>query len=201
MIEPRTVAINQECYLHKRPHDLEQNVSPKHIKYDTSELDEQCDSSISDIEIESKCSSSDTEEESNIDQSDDNSDIEESEDDSNISTDQSRYIPVVSNKATALSRHSKKLIKQFKYLYEHSKRKSIEPTKCIDENQNQIKKLRWELRNTFNRIDLLKEGYAVLSDESFPFYSLCYMVSIKPYEIMIKTHFILISSVVQWVMI
>jgi len=168
MIEPRTVAINQEC---KRPHDHpEQNISSKRLKSDIFDIDEQSDSSTS----ESKCSSTDTEE-SNIDQSDD---------DSNISTDQSRSIPVVLNKTIhqqpTLSRHSKKLIKKFKYLYDHSKRKLIEPTKSIDENLNQTKKLRWELRNTFNRIDLLKEGYAVLSDQSFPFYSLCYMVSNKP---------------------
>ncbi|CAF4234065.1 unnamed protein product, partial [Adineta steineri] len=64
--------------------------------------------------------------------------------------------------------------KQFKDIYEHSKRKFIQPTQCIDDNINQIKNLRWELRNTFDRNALFKEGYAVLSDESFPFYSLCY---------------------------
>jgi len=172
MIEPRTVTINEEYYLHKRPHDPEQNISSKRLKCDISDIDEQSDSSTS----ESKCSSNDTED-SNIDQSDDN-------DDSNISTDQSRYIPVISNKtilqqSSSLSRHSKKLIKKFQYLYDHSKRKSIQPTKSINENLNQTKNLRWELRNTFNRNDLLKEGYTILSDESFPFYSLCYMVSTK----------------------
>ncbi|CAF3608295.1 unnamed protein product, partial [Rotaria sp. Silwood2] len=105
---------------------------------------------------------------------------EDFEDDSNISTDQTQYNPVVLNdtileQKLALSGHSKKLLKQFKYLYEHSKRKAIEPTQSIDDNINQSKNLRWEVRNTFNRSDLLKEGYAVLSDESFPFYSLCYM--------------------------
>jgi hypothetical protein len=190
MIEPRTVTINQKSHLYKRSHDPEQNISSKHIKCDVSEIDEQCNSSISDTDTESKCSTSDTEE-SNIDQFDDNSDNEDSEDDSTISTDQSRYNPVVLNKTIhqkqSLSRHSKKLIKQFKYLYDHSKRKIIEPTQCIDENFDQIKKFHWELRNTFNRIDLLKEGYAVLSDQSFPFYSLCCMVSIKQVEIIIKS--------------
>jgi hypothetical protein len=180
MIEPRTVETNREYHLHKRLHDPEQHLFSKRIKCDTSESDEQCDSSsISDSETESKSSRSDT------DRSDENSDCED------ISTDQSRSIPVVFNEVSlhkpSFSRHSKRLIKQFQYLYEHSKRKTIEPTACLDEIINSTKKLRWELRHTFHRIDLLKEGYAVLSEESFPFYSLCYMVSLQQYEIMINT--------------
>lgn len=102
--------------------------------------------------------------------SESNSDIEELntddfEDDSNISTEQSRYIPVVLNH---LSRQSK--------VFEYNKRKSIDPTKTTDENLN---KLRWKLKNSFNRTDLFKEGYVVLSHELFPFYSLCYMVCIS----------------------
>ncbi|CAF1127439.1 unnamed protein product [Rotaria sordida] len=170
MNEIGTVKTNQ-----KRLYEFEQNFSSKRSKYD-----EQYDSSTTDTE--SICSSSDTEK-SKIEQNDDDdddSDIEDFEDNSTISTDQSRYNPVVFNKTIlqqkqCLSRHSKKLLKQFKYFYEHSKRKPIESTTTIDDNINQRKKLRWELRNTFNRNDLFKEGYAVLSDESFPFYSLCYM--------------------------
>ncbi|CAF1266168.1 unnamed protein product [Rotaria sordida] len=176
MNEIGTVKTNQ-----KRLYEFEQNFSSKRSKYD-----EQYDSSTTDTE--SIYSSSDTEkskiEQNDDDDDDDDSDIEDFEDNSTISTDQSRYNPVVFNKTIlqqkqCLSRHSKKLLKQFKYFYEHSKRKPIESTTTIDDNINQRKKLRWELRNTFNRNDLFKEGYAVLSDESFPFYSLCYMVSIK----------------------
>ena len=177
MIEPGTVKLNEEFRLPKRPYESDQVFPSKRTKYEIFEIDEQYDSSTSDMDTESKCSSrSDTEE------SDNNSDID---DDSNISTDQSRYKPVAFNTTSIhqqpLSRHSKKLITQFKYLYNHSKRKVIEPTQCKNDNINQIKKLHWELRNTFNRSALFKEGYAVLSDESFPFYSLCYMVCIKRY--------------------
>jgi hypothetical protein len=180
-------ASNREWSLLKRSSDLEQNLLPsKRTKCDLIKSDEQYDSSTTDTDTESKCSSSDINE-SEIEQNDDNSDIEDTENDTNISTDQSRYIPVVLNEIIlqqqkqCLSRHSKKLIKKFKYIYNHSKRKVIEPTQCINDNINEINKLRWELRNSFNRIDLFKEGYAVLSDESFPFYSLCYMVSIERY--------------------
>jgi hypothetical protein len=97
-----------------------------------------------------------------------------------------------SDNEDSLRKHSKKLIKQFKYLYKHSKkRKFIDATQSIDENINQIKKLRWELRYSFNRNDLFKEGYAVLSDELFPFYSLCYMVTIFS-SLNVKSIFILV---------
>jgi hypothetical protein len=166
-------ATNRECSLLKRSSDLEQNLPSKRTKCDLIKSDEQYDSSTTDTDTESKCSSSD------INESEEN--------DTDISTDQSRYIPVVLNEIIlqeqkqSLSRHSKKLLKQFKYIYNHSKRKVIEPTQCINDNIDEINKLQWELRNSFNRIDLFKEGYAVLSDESFPFYSLCYMVSIERY--------------------
>jgi hypothetical protein len=108
------------------------------------------------------------------------SDIENFEDDSNISTNQQPYILVVQQQEQSLSRHSKRLTRQFKHLYDHSTRKIIEPTQCLNEN-NDRESVRWELRNKFNQTDILKEGYTVLSDKPFPFYSLCYMVSIERY--------------------
>jgi hypothetical protein len=152
MVEPGTVLLNQNFYLNKRPYDSEQPISPKRVK---------CDSSISDTDTESKSSIDDLEE-SNID-------------DSIISTDQSRYYPVISDSQPSFSSRSKQLIKTFHYLHDHSQRKSIEPTKSPDENFHQMKKL----RISFNRIDLLKEGHTILSDQSFPFYSLCYLVRIQ----------------------
>jgi hypothetical protein len=149
MSEPGTVALNQ-----KRPPDLEQSNSPKRIKSDSSDT-------------ESKSSSDDLDEESNTDASD-------TEDDSTISTDQSRYYPVISHTQPSFNRHSKKSIKTFRYIHDHSKRKSIEPTKSSDDNLHPMKKL----RISFNRLDLLKEGHAILSDQSFPFHSLCYLVRI-----------------------
>jgi hypothetical protein len=138
----------------KRSYDFEENLLSKRIKCDIIDTDEETDS---------KCSSNEL------------SDIED--DDLNISTDQSSYNKSNIHQQT-LSRHSKNLIKQFKYLYNHSQRKVIQLTQTIDENINQINKLRWELRYSFDRNDLFKEGYAILSDELFPFYSLCYMVII-----------------------
>ncbi|CAF0764566.1 unnamed protein product [Rotaria sordida] len=195
----------RECRSRKRPYDIEQ-YSTKRLKYDQIDIDEQDDNSytfgltLSDTDddnndTESKCSTSDDTEQSSIKQFDDNSDIEENEDDisniyfSKISSDQHRHIPVVLNQTISqqqqptFSRYSKRLISQFKYLYDQGLRKAIQPTNSFEffnndnNNNNDIyfEKLRWELRNTFNRIDLFKEGYCVLSNEPFPFHSLCYM--------------------------
>jgi hypothetical protein len=194
----------RECRSRKRPYDLEQ-YSSKRLRYDQNDLDDQLDSSCTfglatsdtdeDNDTESKCSTSDDTEQSSLKQLDDNSDIEEVEDEttniyfSKISSDQQRHIPVISNEKIlqqqqSLSRHSKRLISQFKYLYDQGLRKSIQPTNSLDDlnhnntnpnNEIACEKLRWEFRNTFNRIDLFKEGYCVLSNEPFPFYSLCYM--------------------------
>jgi len=186
----------RECRARKRPYDLEQYTS-KRLKYDQLDFDDQIDSCCTfalttsdtdeDNDTESKCSTSDEIEQALIKQFDDNSDLEEIEDEtvnihfSKISSDQHRHIPVVLNEnilqqQQTLSRHSKRLISQFKYLYNHGLRKSVQPTNASDNFNNQnLDKLRWELRNTFNRIDLFKEGYCVLSNEPFPFYSLCYM--------------------------
>jgi hypothetical protein len=184
----------RECRSRKRPYDLEQ-YSSKRLKYDQIDIDDQLDSSCtfglttSDTDEDNDSTSDDTEQ-SLIKQFDDNSDIEDIEDDitthyfSKISSDQHRHIPVVLNKTIlqqqqTLSRHSKRLISQFKYFYDHGLRKSIQPTNSLENFNNQNNEiLRWELRNTFNRIDLFKEGYCVLSNEPFPFYSLCYMVNI-----------------------
>jgi len=193
----------RECRSRKRPYDIDHYTS-KRLKYDQIDLDDQIDSSCTfglptsdtdeDNDTESKCSTSDDTEQSLIKQFDDNSDIEDIEDETTniyftkISSDQHRHIPVVLNelilqqKQQILSRHSKRLISQFKYYYDHGLRKAIQPTNSFDNIHNQtneiyLEKLRWELRNTFNRIDLFKEGYCVLSNEPFPFYSLCYMVN------------------------
>ena len=187
----------RECRSRKRPYDIEQ-YSSKRLKYDQIDIDE-CTYGLAtsdtddDNDTESKCSTSDDTEQSSIKQFDDNSDIEELEEEPanihfrKVSSDQHRHIPVVLNQSIiqqqqSLSRYSKRLISQFKYLYNHGLRKGIQPTNSTDINSNQNleiydEKLRWELRNTFNRIDLFKEGYAVLSNQSFPFYSLCYMVN------------------------
>ncbi|CAF4746094.1 unnamed protein product [Rotaria sp. Silwood1] len=190
----------RECRSRKRPYDIEQ-YSTKRLKYDQIDIDEQDDSPCTfgltlsdtddDNDTESKCSTSDDTEQSSIKQYDDNSDIEENDDDisniyfSKISSDQHRHIPVVLNSTTVpqqqtLSRYSKRLISQFKYLYDQGLRKGIQPTNSGEffNNQNNdiyLERLRWDLRNTFNRIDLFKEGYCVLSNEPFSFYSLCYM--------------------------
>jgi hypothetical protein len=187
----------RECRSRKRPYDLEQ-YSSKRLKYDQIDIDE-CRYGLAtsdtddDNDTESKCSTSDDPEQSLLKQQlDDNSDIEEVEEEATnvyfqkIASDQHRHIPVVLSQTIgqqqqALSRYSKRLISQFKYLYNHGLRKGVQPTNSIEiyNNQNNDiyrEKLRWELRNTFNRIDLFKEGYAVLSNQSFPFYSLCYMV-------------------------
>lgn len=190
------------CRSRKRPYDTE-HYSLKRLKYDQIDFDEQNENSCTfglttsdtddDDDTESKCSTSDdTEQQLTIKQLDDNSDIEEIEDETNhvffskISSDQHRHISVVLNqiinqKQQTLSRHSKRLISQFKYYYDHGLRKAIQPTNSSEIFINQsndiyLEKLRWELRNTFNRIDLFKEGYCVLSNEPFPFHSLCYMV-------------------------
>jgi hypothetical protein len=197
----------RECRSRKRPYDLEQ-YSSKRLKYDQIDIDEQIDSSCTfglttsdtdeDNDTESKCSTSDDTEQILIKKIDDNSDIEDVEEEttniyfSKTSADQHRHIPVVVNetiieKQQALSRHSKRLVSQFKYLYDHGLRKPIQPTNALENFNNQtneiyLEKLRWELRNTFNRIDLFKEGYCVLSNEPFPFYSLCYMVKASFYS-------------------
>ena len=197
----------RECRARKRPYDFEQ-YSSKRLKYDQLDPDDQIENSSSSCtfgltnsdtdeenDTESKCSTSDeTEQQSSVKQIDDNSDLEENDEDTNnvhftkVTSDQHRHIPVVLNESIiqqqqTLSRHSKRLISQFKYLYNHGLRKSIQPTHPPDSfssssssTQANEHTFRWELRNTFNRIDLFKEGYCVLSNEPFPFYSLCYMV-------------------------
>lgn len=172
MNENRTVEINQKYQPYKRSCESDSNSSSKRSKSDTDEFDEHCDSSTSDTDNELICLTDDTEDSPN-----DDSDTEDFEDDSNLATDQSRYYPVVINQNRTFSKRSKELIRQFKSVHESNRRKPIETTQSIDDDRNQIKKLKWELKNTFNRNELLKEGYAVLSDTSFPFYSLCYMVS------------------------
>ena len=174
--------VQEEPCVYKRSCDFEGNFS-KRMKHEISGIPEQCDNDMFDNDTKSKCQSSDTDE-SNLDEIDNDSDIEY--DDSNLSTDQSQYCLVVLNETmlqqkSSFSRHSKQLLKQFKYLCQRSKKKPIESTQCVNDDVNRTKKLRWELRNTFDRIDLLKEGYAVLSDEVFPFYSLCYMVCMKSF--------------------
>lgn len=188
----------RECRTRKRPYDFEQYGS-KRLKYDQLDLDDQIENSCTfglttsdtdeDNDTESKCSTSDETEQSSIKQVDDNSDLEEIEEDNNnvhftkVSSDQQRHISVVFNQTIVqqqqtLTRHSKRLISQFKYLYNHGLRKSIQPTHPPDESTSfNPEILRWELRNTFNRIDLFKEGYCILSNEPFSFYSLCYLVN------------------------
>ena len=189
----------RECRSRKRPYDLEQ-YSSKRLKSDQIDLDEQYDQSCTfglttsdtdeDNDTESKCSTSDDTDQIPIKPIDDNSDLEEIEEEpptnhsySKISSDQHRHVPVVFSQSMlqqqqqTFSRHSKRLISQFKYFYDHGLRKSIQPTNPPDDSHLQSNELRWELKNTFNRIDLFKEGYCVLSNESFPFYSLCYLVN------------------------
>lgn len=196
----------RECRSRKRPYDSEQ-YSLKRPKYDQIDTEEQEESACTfgltlsdtddDNDSESKCSTSDETEQSSIKQFDDNSDIEENEEEttsvyfSKISVDQHRIIPVVANESIlqqqqALSRYSKRLISQFKYLYDQGLRKPIQTTNSSDCSNNQpddiyLQKLRWEIKNSFNRLDLFKEGYCVLSNEPFPFYSLCYMVNNHSY--------------------
>ena len=149
MSEFETVALNQ-----KRPPDLSHSPSPKRIKSDTSDTD----SSTDDLNEES------------------NSDASETDDDSTISTDQSRRYPVLSHTPPTFNRHSKKSIKIFRSLHDHSHRKPIEVTQSPEENLRSTKKF----KISFNRLDLLQEGHAILSDQSFPFHSLCYLVRISP---------------------
>lgn len=191
----------RECRSKKRSYDLESSSlkRPKLESLDADELnDNQCafhlnSESDEENDTESKCSTSDDTEPLLVPvrQIDDNSDIEEIEDETSylpfakITSDQQRFVPVIVNETVlqqqqALSRHSKRLIGQFKYLYSHGIRKFVQPTLCPDElfisNKDFAKEThRWELRNAFNRIDLFKQGYSVLSNEPFPFYSLCYL--------------------------
>ena len=189
----------RECRSRKRPYDLEP-YCPKRAKYDQLEADESTEAPCTfglgsdtddEIDAESKYSTSDETEPVSQRQVDDNSDLEEIDDDTGntnfgkAASDQHRHIPVVLKQTIIqqrhlLTRHSKRLIGQFKYLYNHSIRKAIQPTLCPENLQPTtqdiyLEKLRWELKNTFNRLDLFKEGYCVLSNEPFPFYSLCYM--------------------------
>ncbi|CAF1576224.1 unnamed protein product [Didymodactylos carnosus] len=94
-------------------------------------------------------------------------------------------LPTIHNneQLSSYPRHLRKQIKRFHYLYDHGLQKPIEPTRIPevkndegDDNNNYLI-TKWKLQNTFNRLDLFKEGYSVLSNEQFPFYSLCYMVS------------------------
>jgi hypothetical protein len=188
----------RECRSRKRPYDIEQYSSkrPKYDQIDNYDSIDPCTFGLTtsdtddDNDTESKCSTSDDTEQSLIKQLDDNSDIEELEEETTnihfrkVTSDQFRHIPVVGNESITqqqqtLSRYSKRLISQFKYLYNHGLRKAIQPTNSpeISSNEIYLDKLRWDLRNTFNRIDLFKEGYTVLSNQSFPFHSLCYMVN------------------------
>ena len=182
----------RECRTRKRPYELEQYTS-KRLKYDQIEVgggDEQDENSCvftltnSDSEDENETEINDENK-----QLDDNSDFEDIEDETNyvqycrISSDQQRYTPVVYNQTIlqqqqSLTRHSKRLISQFKYFYDHGLRKSIQTTDCssmdiIEDNADE--KFRAEFKNTFNRLDLFKQGYCVLSNEPFAFYSLCYL--------------------------
>lgn len=194
----------RECRARKRPYDAEFYTS-KRLKCDGADADEQqidgaCTFALTgsdseeDNDTESKCSTSDETEQALIKQVDDNSDVEDVEDETasvnfaKVSSDQNRHFPVVLNQTAihqqqqSLSRQSKRLISQFKYLYDHGLRKSVQPTNGPDlssasNGEVQSEKVRWELGNTFNRLDLFKEGYCVLSNEPFPFHSLCYMVS------------------------
>ena len=164
MIEPGTVELNRECNLRKRCSSFEQNDSPKRPKNVEGN-----DISSTDTDTESKDSLSDNE--------------SLPDDESNLSTDQSRSLPVVyiqtglPSRTPTLSRHSKNVIKQFRDLCNQNQRKTLVWTSCTNNSVDQNKKLRCELKQTFDRNDLFKEGYVVLSDETFPFHSLCYMVS------------------------
>ena len=189
----------RECRSRKRPYDLEPYCL-KRAKYDQLDGDEPTETPCAfgvgsdtddEMDSESKYSTSDETDPASQRQADDNSDLEEVDEDTGntnlgkVLSDQHRHIPVVLKQTIiqqqqALTRHSKRLIGQFKYLYNHSIRKPVQPTLCPENLQPTtqeiyLEKLRWELKNTFNRIDLFKEGYCVLSNEPFPFYSLCYM--------------------------
>ena len=114
-------------------------------------------------------SSSNTETDSNLS----TSDIEYDDDQWNLSTDQ-QISQSVSH--SSLNSYAQGVIKQFHQLSQQTTRKTQQLTRS--ENVNESKeKISWILKTTFNRSDLLHEGYAVLSDQSFPFYSLCYLVS------------------------
>ena len=186
----------RECRRRKRPFDFDSSTTKRVKSDDQIDFDDETScqfvlASDSDDEndSESKCSTIDDPTDLTtiqpLKQIDDNSDLEELDDEtvnnnySKISSDQQRNVPVVSSQQILnLTRHSKRLIGQFKYLYNHGIRKAVQPTLCpIETNfsSTENEKFRCELRNTFNRFDLFKQGFAVLSIEHFDFYSLCYL--------------------------
>lgn len=167
-----------QCRLPKRPPPSEPATLFKRRKHDVLSAHEPSDNSNSiPTDTESKSSSlSDTDE--IVEQRDDTSDTEEWDENSTVATDQSEYRPCVyssTNARPVSSRYSTALLQQYHELRVQSLRKGIELTRCPDE-LIESKKLHWELSHSFQRTDLLKEGYAVLSDQTLPFHSLCYMV-------------------------
>ena len=166
------------CRLPKRPSPSGTTTLLKRLKNDECLLHEPFDSSNSNpTDTESKSSSSDMDD--IPEQCDDTSDMEECDEDATTATDQSEYRPCVYSSTISRpvpTRYSKALLQQFHELRDQSSRKGIELTRCPDQII-EAKKSSWELSNSFQRTDLIKEGHAVLSDQAFPFYSLCYMVS------------------------
>lgn len=103
-----------------------------------------------------------------------NSDCTLSEDEFDLSTDQTRIIPVVNSKENfGQDRIFKQYIDRFQTIIRDNQTSSVDLTKPID---NENPQCQGEFRLSYNRTQILKSGYPILSNETFPFYSLCYLV-------------------------
>lgn len=101
------------------------------------------------------------------------SDCTLSEDELDLSTDQTRFIPVaVVDSKKANNRILNQYIERFQSIIRDNQTHSIVRTQSFEQNEF----IQGEFRLSYNRTQLLKSGYPILSNESFPFYSLCYLV-------------------------
>jgi len=95
----------------------------------------------------------------------------DSDDEFDLSTDQTPFIPVV--------RSSNDRILPTDYIDRFQSINSLDLTRTSDDqSQSKLDFIQGEFRLSYNRTHLLKSGYPILSNETFPFYSLCYLVCI-----------------------
>ena len=82
------------------------------------------------------------------------------------------------------SSRSVSIVNEFEEISRENSRKTFDLTRC---STNETKeKWKFQLRNTFHRDDLLSEGYGLISEKEFPFFSTCFMVS-EVTKILIET--------------
>jgi hypothetical protein len=168
-----------ENRLSKRRSSSKQSLPSKRRVCHSLAIDERTSGSICNTDTESQDSISD-----HVDiqeQCDDTSDVDNSNEHATLSTDQQPYRSVVypsDMSRRTLTSHAYRHRKQFSSLYNESSRTSIRLIRGTTDAIETNNKVHCQMRNSFHRPDLIQHGYAVLSDQSFPFHSLCYMVSI-----------------------